>query len=301
MADQIVARRNDTHKPGEEVLVFRHHKLKKGYHQAFKQASERGVWLVYEKIGTRVVGDFKVVYPECGGSLDYDENYRLARYASYEHWVESRRPIDMMGDGPLLDLARVGGFTRRKYMVSSDLVYFLTGRMIEDIPYHLPGLEENYEQTDKGSGEEVPVRYDIPLPGEEIAVLDYWKINKGTFDEFDSLTRGGMLPVINKMGARGLGIWRLLYPEPATHDEHDDYDEVFMIVRYASYEHWQAMQDPIRLMGNGPDFKAWEEATNRRGSLIQDRWHRFLQGELYRSPPTYAPPLSGEYRKVSAR
>ena len=85
MSERIDARRNDTHQPGEEVLVLRHYKLRKGCHQAFKQASERGVWLVFEKIGTRIVGDFRVVHPDGGGSPEYDENYRLARYASYQH------------------------------------------------------------------------------------------------------------------------------------------------------------------------------------------------------------------------
>jgi hypothetical protein len=107
-----------------------------------------------------------------------------------------------------------------------------------------------------------------------------------------------MLPALNKMGIRGLGIWQLIYPEPATSEEHDDYDEVMMIQRYASYEHWQACKNPMRIIGNGPDFKTLEEASSQRESLIQDKWHRFLQGELYRSPPTYIPPLSENYKKV---
>ena len=107
-----------------------------------------------------------------------------------------------------------------------------------------------------------------------------------------------MLPVVNKMGVRGLGIWKLIYPEPATHKEHDDYDEVMMISRYASYEHWQASQAPKLIIGDGPDFKTWEEAASQREALIQDKWHRFLQGELYGSPPTYIPPLRESYIKV---
>lgn len=298
MNDKIKARRNGIHLPGEQFLIFRHHKLRKGYHQAFKQGSEQSVWLAYEKIGTRVIGDFKVVYPEGGGSLDYDENYRLAQYASYEHWLETRRPLEMMGDGPLFDLLRAGGLRRMQYVLSSDGAYFLTGRMIEDLPYHLPGLDEDYEITKNGKGEARPVRYDIPVPGEGIAELCCWKISKGSFNEFDSLTRESMLPVISKMGARGLGIWQLVYLKGAIGEEHNDYDEVMMITRYASYEHWQACQDPMRIIGNGPDFKAWKEALSLREGLIQDKWQRFLQGELYRSPPTYIPPLRENYRPV---
>ena len=36
MTDKITARRNGAHQPGEEVLVLRHQKLKKGYHLSFK-------------------------------------------------------------------------------------------------------------------------------------------------------------------------------------------------------------------------------------------------------------------------
>ena len=173
MTEQIIARRNDTHRPGEEVLVLRHQKLKKGYHPSFVEASKQGVWLVYEKIGTRAVFDYKVIYPEGGGSPDYDENYRLARYASYDHWEETRRP-------------------------------------------------EDFQLSENGLGDALPVRYDIPVPGDEIAELNCWKISKGGFDEFDNLTREGMLPVMNKMGIRGIGIWKLIYPETAIDEEHDE-------------------------------------------------------------------------------
>ena len=109
-------------------------------HQAFKQASERGVWLVYEKIGTRIIGDFRVVHPDDGGSPEYDENYRLARYASYQHWVDTRRPLDMMGSGPLLELSSIGASRRTQYVLDSDGAYFMTGRMIEDMPCNGPDL-----------------------------------------------------------------------------------------------------------------------------------------------------------------
>lgn len=296
MNNSITARRNGAHKPGEEVLVFRHHKIKKGYHLAFKQASERGVWLVYEKIGARVVGDFKVIYPEGGGSSEYDENYRLARYASYDHWVETRKPLEMMGDGPLLDLAQVGGSTRRQYLLGSDGAYFMTGRMIEDMPYHLPGLDEQFTRTEDEKAEAGPVRYDIPVPGEGMAIMEYWKIRKGEFDKFDSLTRQDMLPVVSKMGARGLGIWQLIYPEPAIGEESDDYDEVIMVTRYASFQHWQAARFPANLIGNGPDYQAWKRARESRDELTLDHWHRFLQGDLYSSPPTYIPVLNEKYK-----
>lgn len=298
MSERVRPRRNGAHLPGEEFLILRHHRLKKGYHQAFKQASEKSVWYAYEKIGTRVVGDFKVVYPEGGGSAEYDENYRLARYVSYDHWVETRRPLRMMGDGPLFDLLASGASRRMEFVTDSDGAYHLVGSMIEDMPYHLPGLDETFELTAEETGEALPVRYDLPVPGEGLAELCCWKIEKGSFETFDALTREGMLPVMNKMGIRGLGIWRLVYNEHSIGEEDDAYDEVMMIDRYASYEHWQASREPARIIGNGPDYEAWESACEKRESLAKEKWQRFLQGELYRSPPTYIPPLQECYIKT---
>jgi hypothetical protein len=297
VTEKLTARRNSLHKPGEEVLVLRHQKLKKGYHPSFIEASKRGVWLAYEKIGARVVFDYKVIHPEGGGSPDYDENYRLARYASYEHWEETRRPMEMMGDGPLLDLLFIGGIRRRNYILDTDGAYIMTGRMIEDLPYHLSGLQEDFEISEDGSDDASPVRYNIPVPGDEMAELSCWKIKKGSFDKFDSLTRQDMLPVMSKMGVRGIGIWQLIYPETAIGEQSGDYDEVMMVSRYASYEHWQACKEPMRLIGDGPDYKAWADASSKRDALIQDGWHRFLQGEMYNSPPTYIPTLKETYKR----
>jgi hypothetical protein len=297
MSDTIIARRNGTHKPGEEVVVFRHYRLRKGHHAAFQQASERGVWLVYEKIGARVVGDFKVVHPDGEGSTEYDENYRLARYASYQHWEETRRPVDMIGNGPLLELSRTGGSTRQKYVLGSDGAYFMTGRMIEDIPFHLQGLPEMFVRTDDPGDGSGPVRYDVPLAGDgEIIDFEYWKLRKGSFQDFDALTRDGMLPLVSKMGARGIGLWRCIYPEPARGEESADFDEAIMLTRYASILHWQATQSPRSLTGDGPDYQTWATSNQARNELVIHHGRRFLQGDLYRSPPTHIPTLDEHYR-----
>ena len=285
MAESLktTARRNEAHKPGEEVFVLRHYRLQKGTHQAFKTASERGVWLVYEKIGTRIIGDFKYVYPEGGGSSEYDESVRLARYASYEHWLDTRRPFGMMGDGPLLDLSSGGFSTRQGYVQASDGAYFMTGSMVEALPYHL---------TAQGASDsDGSVRYNIPQPGDEISLIDCWQIKKGEFERFDRLTREGMLPLISKMGVRPLGIWQLIYPDTAIQNPDPDTDQVMMITRFASYQHQQATLDPANLIGDGGDYVAWSEANAARDRLIVGGWHRFVAGDLYGSPPTYIPSL----------
>ncbi|MYF94576.1 MAG: hypothetical protein F4210_03515, partial [Holophagales bacterium] len=74
--------RNDIARAGEEFLVLRHQKLQKGTHERFFELSRDGVWPIFEKIGSRVVGQWQVVHPDGGGSADFDEGYRLARYRS---------------------------------------------------------------------------------------------------------------------------------------------------------------------------------------------------------------------------
>ncbi len=294
MTQAAIARRNDIHRPGADVFVLRHHKLIKGYYQAYAQASRR-VRLLYEKIGVRVVGEFRTIHPEGSEPADYDETYRLAHYASYEHWVDTRRPADMIGDGPLTNRGRSVAKQRQEYLLDSDGAYFMTGAMIDSRPYHLPATDEEFEpDTEAGDGLG-PVRYGIPIPGDEIATLHYWQITKGSFESFQTLTTHGMLPVMDKMGVRALGLWQLIYPDPAIGQESKEYDEVLMLTRFASYQHWQATANPARIIGDGPDYEAWREANDERNQLTLDGWLRFLRGDLYRSPPTYTPPLSESF------
>ena len=220
--------------------------------------------LLYEKIGVRVVGEFRTIHPEGSEPADYDESYRLAHYASYEHWVDTRRPADMIGDGPLTNLGRSAGKQRREYVLDSDGAYFMTGAMIDSSPYHLPATDEEFEPNTEAGDALGPVRYGTPIPGDEIATLHYWQITKGSFESFQTLTTHGMLPVMDKMGVRALGLW-------------------------------QATANPARIIGDGPDYEAWREANDERNQLTLDGWLRFLRGDLYRSPPTYTPPLSESF------
>jgi hypothetical protein len=287
----------------QEFAVLRHHKLRRGMHKAFVAASRNGVWLVYEKIGTRVVGDFAVVHPEGGGPPDYDESYRLARYASYAHWQDTRRPAGMMGDGPLTALGAEGGATRQRYLLDSDGAYYLIGNIAPDIPVHFPALNEQYERTDEpGSAHDGPrpVRYDVPVPGDEILAMDICRIPKGAFDRYHGLSRDGLWPLMSKMGVRVLGQWKVVHPPAPARSvtAPGDYDEVLTLTRYASYQHWQSARDPAALIGNGGDYDAYSAAFAERLHLTQTPQTRFLAGELYRSPPAFIPPLEEHYRRV---
>lgn len=154
-----------------------------------------------------------------------------------------------------------------------------------------------------------PVRNDIARAGEEFLVLRHQKLEKGAHERFFELSREGVWPYFEKNGTRIVGQWRRVYPTPDALDrggtavgatESADLDEVYMMARYASYEHWQAPRPAVmaRLGGNGPDYQACVEALERRRDLTLETSVRFLRGHFYGSPPVYLPPLDETYRRV---
>ena len=309
--------RNDVPQAGIEFLVLRHQKLIKDSHQRFYELSRAGVWPLFEEIGARVVGQWQVVHPhgddpalgddpapgddpgDGGQSEDYDEGYRLARYRSHNHWLATRRAEQMAGNGPDLQASRAALAARRELLLGSDGAIFLQGSMAPGGPYFLAGLDEIYEVEEDprrlADDAPRPVRHERSKPGEEILTLRYFKIAKGTFEEFNRLSRDGVWPYFEKMGARIVGQWLVVHPAAS---DSPDYDEAYMLVRYASHEHWQATRPNImdRLGGNGPDYELCQEALRRRRSLTLETSVRFLQGFMYSSPPIYLPALEESYR-----
>ena len=59
--DNPIAVRNDIARPREEVLVLRNHRLQKGGNEPFYRASRDDVWPLFERNGSRVVGQWKVL------------------------------------------------------------------------------------------------------------------------------------------------------------------------------------------------------------------------------------------------
>lgn len=81
--------RNDVPKPGREILVLRNHQLRKGGYEAFYKFSRDAYWPYFERIGARIVGQWKIIEPAAAPNADR-EVYRLVRYASFEHWQMTR-------------------------------------------------------------------------------------------------------------------------------------------------------------------------------------------------------------------
>ena len=288
-----------------EFLVLRHQYLKKGSHEKFYELSRDGVWPFFEKIGSRVVGQWQVIHPQGGGTEERDEGYRLARYVNYEHWKDTRTSQTIGGNGPDHAKFREAVRTRNQYRLGSKHVYFLQGPMAPGGPYYMPGLDEKFEFVDDGDADRVsddqvrPVRNDTAQPGREIVTLRYWRIQKDSFDRFHQASVRGVWPFFEKIGARIIGQWKVVYPEESVQEENPEFDEVVMLTRYASYDHWRATRKPAQLGGNGPDYRRLQEALRRRRSVTIDTNVTFLQGHMYQSPPNFLPGLPESYQSRS--
>ena len=295
--------RNEVNRAGTEVLVFRHQKLHKGGHEAYFRLSRDGVWPWFEKIGSRIVGQWRVIHPD-GSPEDpeYDHGYRLARYASYEHWKATRQGHVLLGgDGPDYQRNREALRARGHYSAGSDGAYFLEGVTASTTVYFMPALEESYEPAQSASPDEArPVRNDVNWPAPEIIALDRLRLRKGSAEA--AIRRGveSVWPYLEKVGARIVGQWRAVYPAESGFPESPDHDEVFLMVRYAGYEHWKAAQpeEIAALGGDGPDYHAYKAALDAWQAVTQDRTLTFLEGYMYQSPPKFLPGLRESFRRT---
>lgn len=144
-----------------------------------------------------------------------------------------------------------------------------------------------------------PVRNGVPQAGQEIVTIRYFRIRKGTFDEFLKVSVEGVWPFFEKIGARVIGMWKVDYagvPGEAS-KESPDYDEVYLSTRYASLEHWRATRQPQLLGGNGPDFEAYQKALTRRAQLSIVTTVTILRGRMAPGGPFFMPGLPESYRR----
>jgi len=143
-----------------------------------------------------------------------------------------------------------------------------------------------------------PVRNDAPRSGEEIVTLRYFKIKKGTFDQFLKASVEGVWPYFEKIGSRIIGMWQVIpaegvegAPKPS-----GEFDEVYLMTRYASLEHWAATRDAENLGGNGPDWENCKRALAVRNSLTLSTKVTFLKGRAG-GGPYFLPALPEQYIK----
>lgn len=144
-----------------------------------------------------------------------------------------------------------------------------------------------------------PVRNDVAQGGEEIITLRYFRIKKGTFDQFLKASQEDVWPFFDKIGARVIGMWKVFPAEgvegqtPAS----NDYDEVYLSTRYASLEHWKATREPTKLGGNGPDWEKCQRGLAFRQSVTISSHVIFLKGAMAANAPLFMPGLKETYEK----
>jgi hypothetical protein len=178
--------------------------------------------------------------------------------------------------------------------------YFLQGENAPTRPLHMPGLAERYEPIDdtapSPTDEVIAVRTEAARPGRDIVELRYQRIAKGAFSRFVAETREAVWPWEEKLGARPIGQWKVIYPDaPGRTKESPDFDEVITMTRYASRDHWQAMAPDRAVLvgGNGPD---WRAALDAQARPTRETSVELMQGEMYYSPPIFTPALPERYR-----
>ncbi len=144
-----------------------------------------------------------------------------------------------------------------------------------------------------------PVRNDVAQGGEEIITLRYFRIKKGTFDQFLKASQEDVWPYFDKIGARMIGMWKV-FPAEGVEGQtpaNKDYDEVYLSTRYASLEHWKATREPTKLGGNGPDWEKCQRGLALRQSLTISSHVIFLKGAMAANAPQFMPGLKEAYEK----
>jgi hypothetical protein len=132
--------------------------------------------------------------------------------------------------------------------------------------------------------------------------LRYFRIKKGTFDQFHRASVEGVWPYFEKIGSRVIGMWQVITPEGIDGPQASkEYDEVYLSTRYASVEHWKATRDPVKLGGNGPDWEKCKAALDLRQTLTISSHVIFLKGALAPSGPYFMPGLDEAYEKKSPK
>ena len=120
--------------------------------------------------------------------------------------------------------------------------------------------------------------------------LRYFRIKKGSFPTFLKASEEGVWPFFEKIGARPLGMWRVIDPGDvvgAHPTVSSDYDEVWLATGYASIEHWRATRDMGSLGGTGEDYRRAMEALRVRQDLTLETNVRFMEGTTWTHPPLF--------------
>jgi len=160
------------------------------------------------------------------------------------------------------------------------------------------GIQEN---RDAAAAKPIAVRNDVAQPGEEIVTFRHFRIEKGRFDEFYEASEQGVWPFFEKIGSRVVGMWKRIHPVVdgnTVSDGSADFDDVYLMTRYASVAHWRATRDMATIGGNGPDWVKCREALSFRRSVTKETSLMFFQGHKWDNAPWFTPGLDETFERV---
>lgn len=90
-------------------------------------------------------------------------------------------------------------------------------------------------------------------------------------------------------------MWQVTYPHITGQNrkENPDYDEVYLLTRYASLEHWDATRPPelFKLGGAGPYLDRFIEGEKQRGALMIQTEMTALRGGPAFNGPYFPTPI----------
>lgn len=194
----------------------------------------------------------------------------------------------------------------RRVALTSGIMLLLTGVIALTATYtNLAAQERSSDfvgglqpQQSESAAKPRPVRNDVAQPGEEIVTRRYFRIKKGAFPQFYEASEQGVWPYFEKLGARVIGMWKVVHPPFAEVQENPEYDEVILMTRYASLDHWQATRETVEHGGNGPDWDRCKAALDYRRSVTQETNVIFLEGHVWHNDPWFLPGLDETYERV---
>jgi hypothetical protein len=155
--------------------------------------------------------------------------------------------------------------------------------------------------------EVVPVRNEVARVGQqEVIMMRHAFIEEGEYAFWERESRRKVWPWFQRLGARMIGDFEVIYPEVT--DESPGQDEALRFARYASYEHWQAtrranVENPtggsIVLAGKGNlSVTSDMGLSNRRTVLQGSKEAVFLQGHMAQTRPLYMPGTREAFREA---
>jgi hypothetical protein len=127
-----------------------------------------------------------------------------------------------------------------------------------------------------------------PGAGQEIAVLRYLKIRKGSFPEVHRLSVEGVWPCYERAGARIVAMWQVIYPDMPGQvaKPSAEYDEAYLLTRYASVAHWQATRNQVLdAFCDGSDLTNMRASLKQRAALTLESSITVLSGTLAANGP----------------